>query len=151
MARLYSKHKGKSGSKRPPWTETPKWVTYTPDQIEELVVQKAREGHSSAMIGLILRDQYGIPNVKKIVGRSISDIMKEHGLYPEIPEDLANLIRKALRIRKHMEKNHKDYHNKRALQLTESKVRRLARYYVKKKVLPPNFRYRPDEAVRYLR
>ncbi len=148
---MYSKHKGKSGSKRPPWTETPKWVTYTPEQIEELVVQKAREGYSSAMIGLLLRDQYGIPNVKKIVGKSISKIMKEHGLYPEIPEDMANLIRKALRIRKHMEKNHKDYHNKRALQLTESKIRRLARYYVKKKVLPPNFRYKPEEAVRYLR
>ena len=68
-----------------------------------------------------------------------------------IPEDLQNLMRKALRMRKHIEENKKDVHNKRVLQLTESKIRRLVKYYRRNKVLPEDWKYKPEIAEVILR
>ena len=97
------------------------------------------------MIGIILRDQYGIPLVKQVTGKKIVQILREHGLEPEIPEDLANLIRRAIRVRRHLEEHPKDYHSKRGLQLIESKIRRLEKYYKREGVLPPDWRYEPEK------
>ena len=98
------------------------------------------------MIGIILRDQYAIPLVKPITGKSITQILKEAGLAPAIPEDLENLIREATRIHAHLEKHHKDLHNKRALQLVEAKIHKLSKYYKRKGVLPQNWKYKPRVA-----
>ena len=65
---------------------------------------------------------------------------------PEIPEDLQNLIRRALRLRKHITVNKKDLHNKRSLQLTESKIRRITKYYHTKERLPKGWKYTPRQA-----
>ncbi|HFC49294.1 MAG TPA: 30S ribosomal protein S15, partial [Thermofilum sp.] len=54
-----SKEKGQSHSTRPAKLAKPKWVKYTPSEVEELVVSLAKKGYSPTMIGLILRDQYG--------------------------------------------------------------------------------------------
>ena len=78
--------------------------------------------------------------------KKITEILKEKGIAREIPEDLQNLMRKALKIRKHLEANKKDNHTKRALQLTESKIRRLVKYYRREKVLPEEWRYKPEIA-----
>ena len=59
------------------------------------------------------------------------------GLAPEIPEDLYHLIKKAVSIRKHLERNRKDKDSKFRLILVESRIHRLARYYKKTKKLPP--------------
>lgn len=59
------------------------------------------------------------------------------GLAPEIPEDLYHLIKKAVAIRKHLERNRKDKDSKFRLILVESRIHRLARYYKKMKKLPP--------------
>ena len=59
------------------------------------------------------------------------------GLAPEIPEDLYHLIKKAVAIRKHLERNRKDKDSKFRLILVESRIHRLARYYKKTKKLPP--------------
>ncbi len=103
----------------------------------------AREGHPPSLIGTILRDQYAIPLVKPITGKTITQILKGAGLAPTIPEDLDNLIRKATRLHTHLEKNRKDLHNKRALQLVEAKIHRLSEYYKRKGVLPENWKYKP--------
>ena len=124
----------------------PSWCKYQPEEVEALVVKLAREGHPPSMIGIILRDQYAIPLVKAITGKSITQILKEAGLAPAIPEDLENLILEATRIYVHLEKNHKDLHNKRALQLVEAKIHRLSKYYKKKGVLPENWKYKPRVA-----
>ena len=58
-------------------------------------------------------------------------------LAPEIPEDLYHLIKKAVSIRKHLERNRKDKDSKFRLILVESRIHRLARYYKKTKKLPP--------------
>jgi len=131
------REKGKSGSTRPPRLIKPSWVKARPEEVEELVVTLYRKGYPPSMVGMILRDRYGIPMVKAVTGKSMTTILKERGLEPEIPEDLMNLIRRAIRVRRHLEEHPKDYHSKRGLQLIESKIYRLSKYYRRRGVLPP--------------
>jgi len=146
MARMHSRKRGKSGSKKPPRTAAPDWVTYSAKEVESLVLKLRKEGHTAAMIGTILRDQYGIPSVKLITGKKITKILEENGLLDEIPEDLMALIRKAVNLRKHLEMHPKDKHSLRGLQLTESKIRRLVKYYRRVGKLPEKWRYDPEKA-----
>jgi len=146
VARLHTRKRGKAGSKKPSRKTPPKWVKYKKDEIEKLVIKLAKEGNSTSMIGLILRDQFGIPSINKITGKTISEMMKENKLYPEFPEDLFNLLKQAVNLRNHLEKNKKDYTSKRGLELLESKIRRLAKYYVRERVLPEDWRYSPEKA-----
>lgn len=143
-----SRHKkGRSCSTRPVAKVPPSWVRYSSEEIEQLIIELARRGFSPSMIGIILRDQYGIPLVKPILGKSITDVLRSHGLAPSIPEDLAALIRKAIKIRKHLEEHPKDMSAKKGLILTESKIHRLVKYYKREGVLPQDFEYRPEKFV----
>ncbi|UCG00588.1 MAG: 30S ribosomal protein S15 [Candidatus Heimdallarchaeota archaeon] len=152
MARMHARRKGKSGSTRPIWRKTPEWVPYSSEEIENLVIEKAKEGLGSAQIGLILRDSYAIPSVKKITGKSVTKVMNENDLGPKMPEDFLNLVRRAWNLRKHLESgNKKDKHSRRGLQLIESKIRRLVKYYRKKGIFEPDFKYEPSNATLYLR
>ena len=135
------REKGKSHSTRPVSKRSPSWCKYQPEEVEALVIKLAKEGHPPSRIGTILRDQYAIPLVKPLTGKSITQILKEAGLAPSIPEDLGNLLRKAARLSAHLEKHRKDLHNKRALQLIEAKIHKLARYYKREGILPPNWKY----------
>ena len=146
MARIHARRRGKAGSKKPSRKTPPKWVRYKKDEIEKLVMKFAKEGNSTSMIGLILRDQFGVPSTKEITGKTISQIMKENDIYPKLPEDLFNLLEQAVNLRNHLEKNKKDYTSKRGLELLESKIRRLTKYYVREKVLPEDWRYSPEKA-----
>lgn len=141
---MYARKKGKSGSKKPLTKVT--WVEYSPEEVEQLVVKLGKEGYSSAMIGLILRDQYGIPSVKDVTGKKITKILAENGLAPKIPEDLFNLLKRAVNLRKHLEIHRKDKHSRRGLELIESKIRRLAKYYIRKGKLPKEWKYDPEKA-----
>lgn len=136
------KERGRSHSTRPVGKRPPSWCKYTPEEVVALIVRLAKEGNPPSRIGVILRDQYGIPLVKPIVGKGVFEILRENGLAPKVPEDLDNLIKKAIRITAHLEKHKKDTHNKRALQLVESRIHRLAEYYKEIGVLPPNWDYR---------
>ncbi|MEM0007078.1 MAG: 30S ribosomal protein S15 [Candidatus Bathyarchaeia archaeon] len=138
--------KGKSHSTRPVSKRPPSWCKYQPEEVEALVIKLAREGHPQSRIGTILRDQYAIPLVKPLTGKTVTQILKEAGLAPSIPEDLGNLLKKAARLSAHLEKHRKDLHNKRALQLVEAKIHKLARYYKREGVLPPNWKYEPKIA-----
>ncbi len=95
---------------------------------------------------MILRDQHGIPDAALVTKRKITQTIKDSGIALNVPEDMRNLIVKALRLRTHLAENKKDVHNKRALQLTESKIRRLVKYYRRTGVLPSDWVYRPDTA-----
>ncbi|HEX59048.1 MAG TPA: 30S ribosomal protein S15 [Methanomicrobia archaeon] len=151
MARIYARRRGKSGSKPPLRKKPPEWLQITPEEVEERVVELYKQGYSTSVIGMILRDTYGVPSVRLVTGKKITQILREHDLNPKIPEDLQNLIKKAVRLRKHIEVHKKDFHNKRALQLTESKIRRLVKYYKRKKVLPADWEYKPETAEVLLR
>ena len=136
------KAKGRSHSIRPVSKRPPVWCRYKPEEVEAFVIKLAKEGHPPSRIGVLLRDQYGIPLAKHILGKSVSQILREQGLAPSLPEDLENLLKKATNLHAHLEKNRKDLHNKRALQITEAKIYRLARYYKRTGVLPPDWKYR---------
>ena len=145
MARIHSRKKGKSGSTRPPRLEKPVWVERSGKEVEDDVVKLAKKGHSKSMIGTILRDSHGVPLVKVITGKRISVILEENDIESPLPEDLSNLVKKALNIRKHLEDNHKDLEGRKGLQRTESKIYRLIKYYKKKKVLAQDFKYDPEK------
>ncbi len=146
MARMHSRKGGKSRSHRPEVSESPKWVEYKDKEVEQLVLKLAKSGMISAKIGLVLRDQYGIPSVKLATGKTISTILKENNAYPDIPEDLLQLLRRAVRLAEHMKENKKDKHSERGLLNIESKIRRLAKYYKEKGVLDAKWAYSRDRA-----
>ena len=118
-----------------------KWIEYGNDEIIKIICELAEKGNSASLIGVILRDQYGVPDVKVVTKKSITQILKEKKLAPQLPEQFLNLLRQALKLRKHLEKNRNDNSNRRGLQLTESKIKRLVRYYKAKKILPADFYY----------
>ncbi len=144
MARIYARKRGKSGSKKP--LAKAKWVELGKEEIERLVVKLAHDKMQSAQIGLTLRDKYGIPSVRHATEKKVGRIVAENGLAPKIPEDLFNLLKKAVKLREHMEKNKKDYHSKHGLELMESKIRRLVKYYVREEKLAEGWKYDAERA-----
>jgi len=145
MARMHSRKRGNSGSRRPARLEKPTWVELAPEEVESEVVKLARKGQSKSMIGTIMRDSRGVPLVKLVTGKKVSKILEENEIESPLPEDLANLVRKALNVRKHLETNHKDLESRKGLNRTESKIYRLIKYYKKKKILPQDFKYDPEK------
>lgn len=133
--------KGKTHSIRPVSKRPPSWCKYQPEEVEALVVKLAKEGHLPSRIGTILRDQHSIPLVKPITGKTITKILKEAELAPTMPEDLGNLLKTANSLAAHYEKNRKDLHNKRSLQMVEAKIHKLSRHYKHEGVLPKNWKY----------
>ncbi|MFH1127664.1 MAG: 30S ribosomal protein S15 [archaeon] len=146
MARMYSRKRGVSGSHRPNVKEAPKWVEYKKDEVEKLVIKLRKQEYSPAMIGTVLRDQYGVPSVKLSTGKGVIDILKENKIDSKLPEDMLNLIKKAVNVSQHMTTNKKDFHTMRGLLLMEARIRRLAKYYKKKKALPENWAYDRERA-----
>jgi len=146
LARLYASKRGKSGSTRPISKKTPSWCKYQPEEVESLVVKLAKQGNNPSTIGRTLRDQHGIPLTKPITGKRITEILNDSGLKLEIPEDLDIMLKKASKLRKHLEKNRQDFYNKRALNLIESKIHRLEYYYKRKEKLPKDWKYVPSVA-----
>ncbi len=146
MARMYSRKHGKASSHRPPYKIVPKWVEYDKKAVEELVVKLAKEKYTSAQIGLVLRDQYGIPDATIITKKSIAKIMKDNDLYPNMPEDMMSFLRKAVILREHFTRSKKDKLSKKGLTNLESKIRRLGKYYSRTGKLPKGWVYSSEEA-----
>jgi small subunit ribosomal protein S15 len=130
---MHSRRRGSSGSDRPAADDPPEWSDVDADAVEERVVELAEQGHSPSEIGLKLRDEgvdgTPVPDVKLATDKKLTEILEEHDADPEYPEDLRNLMERAVRLREHMDENPTDHQNKRALQNTESKIRRLVDYY----------------------
>ena len=125
---------------------SPEWSNSNSDDVEKLVVELGKSGHSTAQIGTILRDQHAVPNVRLVTGKRIGTILSQNNIGGTYPEDMMNLMRQAVRIIEHLGSgNHKDIHNKRALEITEAKIRRLANYYKAEGKLSTDWRYKRDE------
>lgn len=146
MARMHARKGGKSGSCKPIRSMQSEWVVYSPEEITDEILKLAKQGMTASKIGLVLRDQYGIGDVKKITGKKITKILKENKMVPAVPEDLQNLINRAVNLRNHLEKNPRDKHNRHGLQLIESKIRRVEKYYKKANVLPEDWKYSHEKA-----
>ena len=145
MARMHARRKGKSCSVRPYRKEAPPWSNTDIKGIEKVITELRKEGVSSSKIGLILRDRYGVPDIKLVTGgKRIGDILKANKMESAIPEDLRDLMIKALGLRRHLGENKNDLHNKRQLHLMESKIRRLVKYYTGSGRLPAGWSYKPE-------
>ncbi|MHA1231947.1 MAG: 30S ribosomal protein S15 [Candidatus Helarchaeota archaeon] len=152
MGRMHSPRRGKSSSHRPPHPKYPQWAgLQSKEEVENMILKLAKEGYNSAMIGLILRDTYGVPLSRLITGKRITEILKENDLAMEIPEDLYNLIKRAINLRRHLEEHRKDFAGKRGLILMESKIHRLSKYYRRKGILPPDWKYDYKRAATLIR
>lgn len=133
--------KGIAKSALPYKRNPPTWVKHSTEEIKRDIVTYAKKGLMPSQIGVILRDYKGIPQVKSVTGSKILRILKLAGIAPAIPEDLYHLIKKAVNVRKHLEKNRADKDAKFRLILIESKIHRLARYYRRSRALPPHWKY----------
>lgn len=133
--------KGMSSSAIPYSRNAPAWFKLSPDTVVEQIIKYARKGLTPSQIGVLLRDAHGVTQARVITGNKVLRILKSNGLAPEIPEDLYYLIKKAVSVRKHLERNRKDKDAKFRLILIESRIHRLARYYRTVSVLPPNWKY----------
>ncbi|OLB91456.1 MAG: 30S ribosomal protein S15 [Thaumarchaeota archaeon 13_1_40CM_38_12] len=142
MGRVHSHRHGKSHSIRPVTPSAPTWVKQTSDEVEELVVKYAKEGLKPSEIGIKLRDQYAIPLTRQIVKKSVTEILEQKGVKPDMPEDLNNLVTKSLGLQKHLRANKSDRRNVRSLELLEAKVHRLSSYYKEIGRIPKTWKYK---------
>ena len=153
MARMHTRRRGSSSSDKPVADDPPEWSDVDADDVEARIVEHAEQGYEPSQIGMKLRDEgvkgTPVPNVKLATGKKVTEILDEHDAGSELPEDLRNLMERAIRLREHMEANPQDAQNKRALQNTESKIRRLVKYY-RGGELDEEFTYSYDVAVELL-
>ena len=120
---------------------SPEWSKSTLETLTPLICELAKKGLVPSQIGIYLRDCSGVPQTKNITGKKIIRVLKIKKIAPEIPEDLYFLIKKAVNVRKHLERNKKDKDSRFRLILIESKIHRLSRYYKRKNKLPTNWKY----------
>ena len=142
MGRLHSHNYGKSHSTRPLDPKAPSWITQDAKEIEELIVKYAKDDFTVSQIGVKLRDQHSIPLVKPIIKKTISQVLEENDLKTDLPEDLNNIVKKAIGLQKHLKANKGDNRNVRSLELIEAKVHRLSVYYKKIGRIPQNWKYK---------
>lgn len=142
MGRLHSHRHGKSHSIRPVTASVPSWITQSPKEIEELIVRYSKEGMTPSQIGIKLRDQHAIPLIRPITKKTMGQILKENDLEPQMPEDLENIVKKAVGLQRHLKVNKGDRGNVRSLELIEAKVHRLAVYYKRIQRIPQNWKYK---------
>lgn len=144
MARMHARRRGKSRSRKP--GKKAEWVEYEKDEIEKIIIKLAKQGKNASIIGIVLRDQYGIPDVRDF-GLRITKVLEKHNILPyEVPEDMYMLLKKAVRLHEHLQKHKKDKLNIHNLQLIESKIRRLVTYYKNKGKLPKDWKYTIERA-----
>ena len=142
MGRLHTHNHGKSHSIRPIDPKKPDWVKQTNEEIEGLIIKYAKEGMTTSQIGMKLRDQHAIPLVKPIIKKGIKEVLLENKLNSEIPEDLNNIVMKAVNLQKHLKENRSDNRNTRALELVEAKVHRLSTHYKKTGEIDQKWKYK---------
>jgi small subunit ribosomal protein S15 len=142
VGRLHSHNYGKSHSTRPLNPKAPSWVTQDPKEIEELIIKYTKDDLAPSQIGIKLRDQHSIPLVKPIIKKTITKVLEENDLKTELPEDLNNIVKKAIGLQSHLKVNKKDNRNIRALELIEAKVHRLSVYYKRIGRIPQKWKYK---------
>ncbi len=146
MARMHSKRHGKSKSRKPLPEEIGAPKEFDRERIDQVIINYSKQGMEPAMIGQKLKSDHGIPYVKHYMGKRLMVILKEKGLAGDMPPDLMDLMKKAVNTNAHLSRNRQDLSNTIRLRRIESKIWRLTKYYIKRGVLPQNWRYDPKQA-----
>ncbi len=141
MSRIHSGRKGRSGSHRPYPLTRPEWVSLSAEEVVAQAVQLAKGGRSASEVGLALRDGFGVPSARSVLGKRLGTVLADQGLRPEIPDDLQALLKRVVHLQRHLETHPNDLANRRGLTLMESRIRRLARYYRQRRRIPESWRY----------
>ena len=139
---MHTHRHGKAHSIRPATLRAPSWISLGSKEVEDLVIKYAKDGLTPSQIGIKLRDQHSIPLIKPITKKSVGEILKENELESEMPEDLENIVKKAVGLQKHLKANKGDRRNVRSLELIEAKVHRLSVYYKKIGRIPQTWKYK---------
>lgn len=105
----------------------PAWLKYTKEEIKAIILKLTNKGISAEKIGLTLRDQYGIPNVK-LYNLRIKEIMGDKFSEPSI----INLENRMKKIIKHFSSNKQDKKAGRSLIIVKSKLKKKINYNKKK-------------------
>ncbi|CAI9831579.1 30S ribosomal protein S15 [Nitrosopumilaceae archaeon] len=142
MGRMHTHRRGKSHSIRPAEPRAPAWEVPDAARIEEMITEYAKEGLTPSQIGIRLRDQHAVPLARVITGRGIGETLADKGLVSEMPEDLDNMVRKAVGLQRHLKENKGDKRNVRSLELIEAKVHRLSVYYKRIGRIPGTWKYK---------
>jgi ribosomal protein S15P/S13E len=147
VSRIHSGRKGRAGSHRPYPVRAPEFATLDKAEVIEEAVRLAKTGVTPAQVGAILRDSHGVPSVRAVAGERMVPLLAGAGVKPDIPDDLQALLKRVVHLQRHLATNKKDLSNRRGLNLMESRIRRLALYYKRHKLLPEDWRYTSATAV----
>src|SRR3989338_7153607 len=99
--------------------EKPIWLKYTEEEVKAIILKLANKGLTAEKIGLVLRDQYGIPKVS-LYGIKVKQVLEENKKYEE--PTILNLNKKLAKIIEHYKKNKQDKKTERSLIITKAKL-----------------------------
>jgi small subunit ribosomal protein S15 len=116
-------------------------VKSTPEEVRATILKLGKEGMTQSRIGLTLRDDYGVPLTKPVLGKSIGRVLADGKASPKLPQDLQDLIERAHRVQRHLKVHGSDRKNVHSLELVEAKIYRLSKYYKDVGKLPSDFKY----------
>ncbi len=140
---------GKAKSRKPSLKEMGQSAEPKADsnEIEELVAKYAKQNMPQAMIGQKLRDEHNIPYIKHALsGKRLGQLLAEKKLKSAYPQDMLDLIKKAVNMREHLSSNHNDTYNTIRLGRVEAKIWRLTKYYKREGKIAADWKYEPDKA-----
>ncbi len=143
---MHTKKKGKSSSRKPLIESASNDSGLSKEQIEELIAGYAKQGMDPALIGEKLKREHKVLYIRKATGMRMLQILQEKKLAGSIPSDMLQLMKKAVNMRSHLASNTRDTHNRIRLGRVESKIWRLAKYYMRSGRLPKGWRYDPKQA-----
>ncbi len=147
MARMHTGKHGKSKSRKPA-IENAVIQENAPSKEEavKLIVGYAKQGMHHAAIGQKLRDEHNIPYVKQYFGKRLYEVLEENSVQGDLPQDFLDLLKSAVKLRRHLAKNKNDKHNRTSLNRIESKIWRMTKYYKRTGALPVDWKYDPEKA-----
>ncbi len=149
MARMHTKRKGKSKSRKPVLDKGSFGngsEGMQKEEVEKLILDYAKQGMAPAAIGEKLKKEHGVKYVRQAIGLRMNEFLKQKGAAHKFPSDMLDLMTKAVRIRRHLESNKQDVYGRVRLIRIEAKILRLSRYYGREGVLPSGWKYNPREA-----
>jgi len=107
----------------------PVWLKMSEEELRKLVLELS-EKYQPAQIGLILRDQYGVPTTK-VFGKKLSAYLKEAGKNEFF--EVKNIEKKVAKIKEHMKNNGQDKKAKHKFQKANSRLNALKKYSARRK------------------
>lgn len=103
----------------------PVWLKMEEAELKKVILELS-EKYAPSQIGIVLRDQYGVPTTK-VFGKKLKEYLKELGI--ERNEDLENAEKKVTAIKEHLKNNVTDRIAKHKLQHAQSRLNITRKYF----------------------